>query len=158
MKIRRRTLLIAVCFFSVLVASLVVYYYYAIPRLANHFELSGLDLGDVDTVGPVPVSAEIILVFEVRNPNVLPIYVPSGSFDVFINDQHLAKGDIPSFFIWGGSLQRVTVPVRGSLVGVAASIVSLVFGGGRITVEAQGTFNALLLSVPFVTTLYNATL
>lgn len=158
MKLRRRTLLIVVCALLVLVASLVVYYYYAIPRLANHFELSGLDLGDLDMVGPVPVSAEIILIFEVKNPNVLPIYVPSGSFDVFINNQHLAKGDIPSFFIWGGGIQRVTVPVRVSLAGVTASIAGLILGGGRVTVEAQGTVNILFLSVPFETTLYNATL
>ncbi len=158
LKPRGRNLFIAVSCLGVLVASLTVYYYYAIPRLANRVELSGLDLGDLDMVGPVPASAEIILIFEVQNPNVLPVYVSSGEFDVFINGQHLAKGDIPSFFVWGGGLQRVAVPVRSSLVGVAMSIGGLLLGGGRITVDVQGTFNVLILSVPFETTLYNATL
>jgi LEA14-like dessication related protein len=145
---RKKILIFLVCFVVILLA-FGLYYYNAIHRL--RFQLTDVGLG---TVGLT--SAEIKLTIEVQNPNVLPIYVPSIDFDVYVNNQHLANGYTGAFTVGGSSRQSVTVSVTFAYTDIAMTIVNLITGGGTVTVKAEGSANFFLFGVPFSTTLYDA--
>jgi LEA14-like dessication related protein len=111
----------------------------------------GVGLGSVTYT-----SAEIRLIIEVQNPNVLLIYVPSGDFDVYINDQHLCNGNFGFFTAGGSGRARITVPVTFYVTDVPMLVYGLITGSGTVTVRLDGAAHLILLDLPFSTTLYNA--
>jgi LEA14-like dessication related protein len=113
--------------------------------------LVGVGLGSVTYT-----SAEIRLIIEVQNPNALPVYVPSGNFEVYINDQHFCDGNFGSFTGGGNSHTRITVPITFYLTDVPMVLYGLITGGGTVTVRLDGVVHVILFDVPFSTTLYNA--
>jgi LEA14-like dessication related protein len=142
---RRRKITVVLLSFLLIGIALGVYYYSAYHRLG--FRLVGVGLGNV-----VPyLSVEFRLILEIRNPNVLPVYVPNGDFDVYINGQHLAIGDFGSLTVGGSSRGRVTVPVTITIVDVATTIYGLITGGGTVNFKLEGAANLLLFSIPFST-------
>lgn len=149
-KIRVRKRILFACFTLVLIAGLGVYYYDAYPKLG--FSAVGVGLGDVSYT-----SAEIRLILEISNPNLLPIFVPSGGFDIYLNNQHLAYGSFGSLFLAGGSTGRITVPVTFSATDVPFLIYGIVTGGGKATVRLEGAAHLVLFEIPFSTTLADAT-
>jgi LEA14-like dessication related protein len=146
---RRKKILIILLSFLLIGTTLGVYYYYAYHRLG--FQLVGVGLGSVTYT-----SVEITFTLEVSNPNVLPVYIPSGDFDVYVNGQHLAGGDFGSFMVGGGSRQRITIPVTVTIIDIATTVYGLITGGGTVTVRLEGSANLVLFSIPFSTTLYDA--
>ena len=72
------------------------YYYDAYHKLA--FQLSSVSVVDVGV-------SSLVMNFgiEIRNPNALPIYVPNGSFQVYINNVDLGRGTFGSTTIGGNS-------------------------------------------------------
>jgi LEA14-like dessication related protein len=147
---RQKKILIVLLSFLLVGTALGVYYYYAYHRLG--FQLVGVGLGNV-----VPyASVEIRLTLEVSNPNVLPVYVPSGSFDVYVNDQHLAGGDFGSFTVGGSGRQRITIPVTVTIIDIVTTVYGLITGGGTVTVRLEGSADLVLFRIPFSTTLYDA--
>ena len=146
---RRKKIFIFLICFIVLVAAFGLYYYNAIHRL--RFQLVDIGLG---TVGLT--SAEIKLTIEVQNPNILPIYIPSIDFDVYVNNQRLANGYTGAFTVGGSGRQSVIVSVTFAYIDIGMTIVNLITGGGTVTVKADGAANFFLFGVPFSTTLYDA--
>jgi len=147
---RRKKIFIFLVCLTIIVAALGLYYYNAIHRL--RYQLVDLGLG---TVGLT--SAEIKLTIEVQNPNVLPIYIPSIDFDVYVNNQRLANGYTGAFTVGGSSRQSVVVSVTFAYLDIGMTIAGLITGGGTVTVRAEGSANFFLFGVPFSTTLYDAT-
>jgi LEA14-like dessication related protein len=133
----------------IVLVSLAIYYNNAYRRLK--LSLVGVGLGSVTYT-----SAEIRLTIEVQNPNVLPVYVPSGDFEVYINDQHFCNGKFGSFTVGGNGRTRITVPVTFYLTDVPMVLYGLITGGGTVTVRLDGVIHVILLDIPFSTTLYNA--
>jgi len=92
----------------------------------------------------------------IGNPGPLPIYVPNGNFEIYINDQYLGAGSFGSVTIGGNSQSHIIVPVTFNATDVPSVLYGLITGGGSVTVTIQGSANLGLFSVPFNATLYNA--
>jgi len=149
MKRKRRIILVILLSIIIIFISLGIYYNNAYRRL--ELSLVGVGLGSVTYT-----SAEIRLIIEVQNPNVLPIYVPSGDFDVYINGQHFCDGNFGSFTVAGNSHTRITVLVAFYITDVPAVLYGLITGGGTVTVTLEGVVHVVLFDIPFDTTLYEA--
>jgi len=134
----------------IVVAGLVVYYYNAYHSLT--FKINSVSLGNVSLS-----SLSINLAFSIGNPNPLPIFVPNGNFEIYINNQHIGNGTFGSVTIGGNSQSTITVPVTFSASELPSVLYGLITGGGSVTVTIQGSANLGLFSIPFDTTLYNAT-
>jgi LEA14-like dessication related protein len=133
----------------VLIVVLGVYYYISMQQLkANVVDVGLADLG--------VTSARIEVVVEVQNPSLLPIYVSSGDFTIYVNDKRLGYGSLGSFTVGGNSNQRVTATLSFSYVDIGMATANLITGGGTVTVTLNGSLHTFVVSVPFSTTLYNA--
>jgi LEA14-like dessication related protein len=133
----------------IVIAGFAVYYYDAYHKLT--FELKNVGLG---TVSLTSVQANFDIA--IGNPNALPVYVPDGSFQIYVNNQSLGTGNFGSQTIAGNSQNIITVPVTFYATDVPSVLFGLISGGGTVTVTIQGQANMVLFSVPFNTTLYNA--
>jgi LEA14-like dessication related protein len=149
MRRKRKIVLVVLLSILIVMVSLAIYYSNAYRRLK--LSLVGVGLGSVTYT-----SAEIRLIIEVQNPNVLPIYVPSGDFVVYINDQQFCNGNFGSFTVGGSGHVRITVPITFYLTDVPMVLYGLITGGGTVTVRLDGVAHVILFDVPFKTTLYNA--
>jgi LEA14-like dessication related protein len=139
---------VAVLIIVMAVASIGVYYYDAYHKLA--FQLDSVSVTDLSLS-----SLQMNLVMEIGNPNLLPIYIPSGSFEIYINSQHLGKGNFGSTTIAGNSKDQIAVPITFSISDLPAVLNGLIIGGGNVTVSVQGSINLVFFSVPFNSTVYN---
>jgi LEA14-like dessication related protein len=133
----------------VVIAGFAIYYNDAYRKLT--FELKGVSL----------TSASFTLVatnFEIAmgNPGPLPIYVPSGSFDVYINGVAVGVGSFSSQTISGNSVSLNTVPVDFNPTTLPSVILGLITGGGTVNIAIAGSANLVLFSIPFNSTLHNA--
>ena len=146
---RKKILLVVVISILIILVSLAVYYNNAYRRLK--LSLVGVRLGSVTYT-----SAEIHLIIEVQNPNALPVYVPSGDFEIYINEQHFCHGNFGSFTVGGNGRARMTVPVTFYITDVPMVLYGLITGGGTVTVSLDGVLHIILFDIPFSTTLYNA--
>jgi LEA14-like dessication related protein len=133
----------------VAIAGLGIYYYDAYHKLT--FELKSISLGSISLT-----SVQTNFGITIGNPNALPIYIPNGNFDIYVNDQYLGKGSFGSITISGNSQSQITVPVTFNTTDVPSVVFGLITGGGTVTVTIQGSANLVLFSVPFNATLYNA--
>lgn len=149
MRPKRKIVLVVLLSIIIVMVSLAIYYNNAYRRLK--LSLVGVGLGSVTYT-----SAEIRLTIDVQNPNVLPLYVPSGDFDVYINNQHFCTGNFGSFTVGGNGRVRITVPITFYLTDVPMVLYGLITGGGTVTVRLDGVAHAILFDIPFSTTLYNA--
>lgn len=123
-RIKFRKKLFVACFLLILIAGLGLYYYDAYHKLG--ISVVGVGLGDVSYI-----SAEIKLTLEIHNPNLLPVLVPSGDFDIYLNNQHLAYGSFGSLIVAGSSRARVTVSVAFSAIDVPFLVYGVATGGGK---------------------------
>ena len=89
----------------------------------------------------------------IGNPSALPIYIPNGNFNIYVNDQYLGKGSFGSLTIGGNSQSQITVPVTFNTTDVSSVLFGIITGGGTVTVTIQGSVNLVLFSVPFNATL-----
>jgi LEA14-like dessication related protein len=133
----------------VVVAGFSVYYYDAYHKLT--FELKSVSLSSISLT-----SVQTNFGIAIGNPSALPIYVPSGNFDVYINDVDVGTGSFDSLTVGGDSQSLITVPVDFNPTGLPSVIYGLITGGGTVTVTIVGSANLVLFSVPFNATLYNA--
>ena len=141
--------LAAVLIVVIVIAGLAVYYYDAYHKLT--FELKNVGLGTVSLT-----SMEATFDIAIGNPTALPVYVPDGSFQIYVNDQYLGAGNFGSLTVAGNSQSIITVPVTFYVSDVPSVLYGLITGGGTVTVTIKGQANMVLFSVPFNTTLYNA--
>jgi LEA14-like dessication related protein len=135
----------------IVVAGLAVYYYDAYNKLT--FELKSVSVGDISLS-----SIQITLRLQITNPNALSVYIPDGSFDIYVNDIYLGAGTFGALTINGNSQEQITVPVTFNASDVPSVFYGLITGGGTVTVTVKGQANLVLLSVPFESTLYNVTI
>jgi LEA14-like dessication related protein len=148
----RRKLLIASFLILLAVGSgLAVYYYDAYHKLG--FGLAGVGIGEIGYT-----SAELRLTLEIQNPGFLPIYIPSGDFEIYLNNQHLCSGHFASIVIGGNSKGRVLIPVTFYATDIPFLAYGLITGGGTVTIKLDGSAHVLLFDLPFSTTLYDAKL
>jgi LEA14-like dessication related protein len=131
------------------IASLSVYYYGAYHNLT--FQLNSVSVANLSLS-----SLQMNLGIEIRNPNLLPIYIPSGNFEIYINSQHLGKGAFGSATIGGKSQDQITVPLALSTSDLPTVIYGLIIAGGNVTVSVQGSVDLVFFGVPFNSTVYNA--
>ena len=145
-----RKIIASVVIVIVLIAlvSLGFYYYDAYHKLT--FQLSTVNVVDLGV-------SSLVMNFgiEIHNPNALPIYVPNGDFQVYINNVNLGRGTFGSTTIGGNSQDQIVVPLTISASDVSSVLYGIVLGGGNITVTIQGSANLILFSVPFTSTAYN---
>jgi LEA14-like dessication related protein len=132
------------------IVSLGFYYYDAYHKLT--FQLSNVTITNLN-----PSSLQMNFGIEIRNPNALPIYIPNGNFEIYINNQHLGKGTFGTVTIGGNSQKQISVPSVFSTSEVPLVLYELFIGGGNITVTIQGSASLVLFSVPFNSTVYSAT-
>ena len=130
----------------VAIAGLGIYYYDAYHKLT--FQLKSVSLGSV-SLSSVQTNFGIAII----NPSSLPIYIPSGNFNIYVNDQYLGKGSFGSLTIGGNSQSQISVPVTFSATDIPSVLLGLITGGGSVTVTIQGSANLVLFSIPFNTTL-----
>jgi LEA14-like dessication related protein len=141
---------VAVAVIVVLVfAGLGVYYYDAYHKL--DFQLEGAHLASASLT-----SIQTNFDIAVRNPGPLPIYIPNGDFDTYLNDAYIGKGSFGSITVSGNSQSRITVPVTVNTSDVPQAIFAIITGGGNVAVRIQGSANLVIFRVPFNATLYNA--
>jgi LEA14-like dessication related protein len=88
----------------------------------------------------------------------LSVYVPSGDFDITINDQRLGSGHFGSVTIGGNGRGSVEVRITFLLTDVPMVVIGLITGGGNVTIKVEGSANMLLFGIPFSSTLYNVKL
>jgi LEA14-like dessication related protein len=141
--------LVAILVVVIVIAGFVIYYYDAYHKLT--FELKNVGLGTVSIT-----SVQVNFDLAIGNPNALPVYVPDGSFQIYVNNQSLGTGNFGAVTIAGNSQQIITVPMTFYASDVPSVLYGLITGGGNVAVTIQGQANVLLFSVPFNTTLYNA--
>jgi len=132
----------------VLVAGFAIYYYDAYHKLT--FQLKSISLGNVSIA-----SVQTNFGIAISNPGPLPIYVPNGNFNVYINDVAVGKGTFSSLTIGGNSQSLITVPVDLNPTILPSAVIGLITGGGSVTVSIVGSANLVLFNVPFNSTLYN---
>ncbi len=143
---------LAVCIIVVIVvAGFAVYYYDAYNKLT--FELKSVGVGDVSLT-----SIQITLRLQITNPNALPVYIPDGSFDIYINAIYLGAGTFGAVTVNGNSQDQITVPVTFNALDVPSVLYGIITGGGTVAVTVKGQANLVLSSVPFESTLYNVTI
>lgn len=148
----RRKLFIASFLIVLAIGScLAVYYYDAYHKLG--FSLTGVGIGDISYT-----SVELRLTLEIQNPGLLPIYIPNGDFEIYLNDQHLCSGHFDSILVGGNSKGRVLVPVTFYATDIPFLAYGLITRGGTVTIRLEGSAHVLLLDLPFGTTLYDAKL
>ncbi len=133
----------------VVVAGLAVYYYDAYHKLT--FELKSVSLSSIGLT-----SVQTNFGIAIGNSGLLPIYVPDGTFTVYINDVASGMGSFGSLTIGGNSQSLITVPVDFNPTGLPSVVYGLITGGGTVTVTIVGSANLVLFDVPFNATLYNA--
>jgi LEA14-like dessication related protein len=133
----------------VVVAGFAVYYYDAYHKLT--FELNSVSLNSVSLT-----SVETTFEIAIGNPSALPVYVPSGNFDIYINGVAVGAGSFGSQTINGNSVSLITVPVDFNLTALPSTLSALITGGGTVNLDVAGSANLGLFSVPFNSTLYNA--
>ncbi len=133
----------------VLVAGLAIYYYDAYHKLT--FQLKSVSLGSVSIT-----SVQTNFGIAITNPGPLPIYVPNGNFNVYINDVAIGTGSFSSLTVGGNSQSLITVPVDFNPTGLPSAVIGLITSGGTVTVSIVGSANLVLFNVPFNSTLYNA--
>lgn len=131
------------------IAGLTVYYYDAYHKLT--FELKSVGLSNISLT-----SVQTTFDLQIGNPNALPIYIPDGNFEIYINNQYLGAGTFGAVTVAGNSQSIITIPVTFNVSDVPQVLYSLIIGGGTVTVTVQGQANLVLFSVPFNATLYNA--
>jgi LEA14-like dessication related protein len=141
--------LVAVLVVVIVLAGFVIYYYDAYHKVT--FDLKNVGLG---TVSLTSVQANFDIA--ISNPNALPVYIPDGSFQIYVNNQYLGAGNFGSVTIGGNSQNIITVPVTFYASDVPSVLYGLITGGGSVTVTIQGQANMVLFSVPFNASLYNA--
>jgi LEA14-like dessication related protein len=130
---------------------LAVYYYFAYNNLT--FSLNTVKLGPVST-SSITLNVQIA----VNNTYLLPVYIPSGSFTLYINEQRLGTGTFNSITVGGNNVGVVTAPVTVNAGDVPAVAFGVLTGGGAVTLTVDGSANLFLFSVPFNSTVYTAQL
>ena len=133
----------------VVIAGLGFYYYDAYHKLT--FELDSVSLGSVSMT-----SVQTNFAITIGNPGPLPVVIPSGNFDVFLNGQFLGKGSFGAITIGGSSQSTITVPVTFNTADALSVLFGIITGGGSVTVTIQGSADLVLFKVPFNATLYDA--
>jgi len=141
--------LVIVLIVVIAIAGLAIYYYNAYHKLT--FQLSSVSVGNITLA-----SVQTEFAITIHNPNLLPLYVPSGNFQIYINNQNLGKGTFSSVTVGGNSQSEIIVPVTFSSSNIPSVLLGLITGGGTVNVTVQGSANLGLFNVPFSSTLYNA--
>ncbi len=130
-------------------ASLCVYYYDAYHKLT--FQLSNVKVTNLSLS-----YLQMNLDLQISNPNALPLYIPSGDFEIYLNNQNLGKGTFGSTTIGGNSQNIIVVPLTFSTLNLSSVLYGIFAGGGNVTVSIQGSANLVLFRIPFNSTVYNA--
>lgn len=143
--------LVVIVIVVVALVGLAVYYYFAYNSLT--FNLNRVRLGEVST-SSITLNVQIA----VNNTYLLPVYIPSGSFTLYVNEERLGTGTFNSITVGGNNVGVVTAPVTVNAGDVPAVVFGLLTGGGAVTLTVDGSANLFLFSVPFNSTVYNAQL
>lgn len=143
--------IITIIIVVIALVGLVVYYYNAYHNLT-------FELNEVNVANASLASMTLNIKIDINNPNLLPVYIPSGSFTVYLNGQRLGVGDFGSLTIGGNSQGVITAPVTFNATDVPSVLFGIITGGGRVTLSVQGSANLVLFSVPFNSTLYDITI
>ena len=147
---RGRNIAIACVLILIIIAGFGFYYYNAVQQLKANLVGVGLISAGI-------TSAQITVTVDVQNPSPLSIYISSGDFTLYVNNQQLGSGSLGSFTIGGNSNQQVTVAVSFTYVDVGMAIANQITTGGTVEVALNGSLTTLVVvSVLFSTTLYNA--
>ena len=116
-------------------------YYEAVRRL----EFQILDIKAELGVG----GAVIHLTIMVSNPNMVPIYIPSADFNIYMNERLLGRGHLNATVIGAWDNRTLTPSIRLSYTDVAETLLGLLIRGGRATVKIVGSIHLYVMDVPF---------
>ncbi len=125
-----------------------VYYYNAYHNL--QFEITDVNIEDLTLQ-----STTLNFGLTINNTNMLPIYIPSGNFQIYVNGEYLGAGTFNSLSIPGNGLGEIHTPIKFNAADIPAAVYGLIMGAGNLTLTAEGTINLWIVDVPFNATLYD---
>jgi LEA14-like dessication related protein len=119
-----------------------MYYLFAFQQLS--YDIDAISLDEVGLL-----SASITVFLRVNNPNPLPLYLASTTFDLYINEEYAGHGSTASTTIGGYGYQTIHAPITISYTGLSATVVNSILSGGRMTLDIRGDAHFLLITMPF---------
>lgn len=119
-----------------------LYYFVAFQQLS--YDIDALRLDDVGVL-----SASITVVLRVNNPNPLPLYLASTTFDLYINEDYAGHGSTVSTTIGGYGYQTINAPITISYTGLSMTVVNSILSRGRMTLDVRGDAHFFVITVPF---------
>ena len=119
-----------------------MYYFFAFQQLS--YDIDALRLDDVGVL-----SASVTVFLRVNNPNPLPLYLASTTFDLYINEDYAGHGSTVSTTIGGYGYQTIQAPLTISYTGLSATVVTSILSRGRMTLNILGDAHFFVITVPF---------
>jgi LEA14-like dessication related protein len=93
--------------------------------------------------------ASVTVFLRVNNPNPLPLYLASTTFDLYINEDYAGHGSTVSTTIRGYGYQTIQAPTTISYAGLSATVVNSILSGGLMTLDIRGDAHFFVITVPF---------
>lgn len=121
------------------------YYYDAVKNLK--FKVVSANLKDISLTG-----AKIEFEVEASNPSMMPVYLTSTSFTIFINSQSLGYGTTEAIIINSRGSKVITTNIAFSYADIALTIIDVMRKGGSVTVTIKGQAHLLIIDIPFTNT------
>lgn len=127
---------------AIVVLGFSIYYVVAFQQL--DYELEAISLDEVGVL-----SATMTIVLRMSNPNPLPIYIPSTTFDIYLNGIYVGQGATSSMTVSGNGFNVIAAPITVSYTGISPSLVTAILSGGRFTVNIRGAASLFIVTIPF---------
>ena len=118
------------------------YYYLAFQQLSYEIEVIV-----IDNVGLLNASLTVFL--QVNNPNPLPLYLASTTFDLYLNGDYAGHGSTASAIVGGYSFHTIQAPITIIYTRLSADLMNIILIGESVTVDIWGDASLLFIKVPF---------
>lgn len=119
-----------------------MYYYLAFQQLSYEIEVIA-----IDNVGLLNASLTVFL--RANNPNLLPLYLATTTFDLYLNGDYAGHGSTASAIIVGYSYHTIQAPITIIYTGLSAGVMNIILIGGSVNVDIRGDASLLFIKIPF---------
>jgi LEA14-like dessication related protein len=119
-----------------------MYYYLAFQQLSYEIEAISIDEAGL-------LSASLTIFLRANNPNPLPLYLASTTFDLYINGDYAGHGSTSSTTIEGHRYRTIQAPITITYTGLSAAVVNIILIGGLVRMDIRGDASLFFITVPF---------